>query len=43
MKIEVKVKRKKKESGNDEDDELAEERDGDSSGIANLVEDITNT
>ena len=34
---------KKKESGNDEDDESAEEGDGDPSGIANLEEDITNT
>ena len=42
LKKEVKVK-EKKESGNDEDDESAEEGDGDPSGIINLEEDITNT
>ena len=39
----IEEKSEKKESGNDEDDESAEEGDGDPSGIVNLEEDITNT
>ena len=43
LEIQVKVKEKKEESGNDEDNGSVEEGDGDPLGIANLKDDTTNT